>query len=137
MRQLALVLRCALVTAFFVVTQGCVARKPGAAGVTVVTEQTGRDVSLKVGAVLEVRLKDNGYGWVTAPIASPVLMTPEKVPFEELVAGDKAGVEVWQFKAVKAGKQTLQFELCGPPEKSGPAATSPVAKAVTYSVTVD
>jgi len=46
-----------------------------------------------MGAVLEVRLKDNGYGWITSKVTSPVLMT-DKVPFEELVAGDKAGMEV-------------------------------------------
>jgi len=134
MRRGKVALPCALV--ILVVAQGCVARKTGAAGVTVVTEQTGKDVSLKMGAVLEVRLKDNGYGWITSKVTSPVLMT-EKVPFEELVAGDKAGMEVWRFKAAKAGRQELQFELCGPPEKTASAAKAPAAKRVTYSVTVD
>lgn len=134
MRRREVVLRCALVV--LVVAQGCVARKSGVTGVTVVTEQTHRDVSLKMGAVLEVRLEDNGYGWVTAPVASTVLMR-EKAPFEELVAGEKAGEEVWRFKAVKAGRQALQFELCGPPENSASAAKAPAAKRVTYSVTVN
>jgi predicted secreted protein len=117
--------------------QGCVARQPGAAGVTVVTEETGGDVSLKVGAVLEVRLKSNvamGYSWIAEPVANPVLMTQGKVPFEELVSGADVGVggtEVWRFKAVKAGRQALRFKSCGPSEKSAPA-----AKIVAFTVTV-
>jgi predicted secreted protein len=117
--------------------QGCVSRQPGAAGVTVVTEETGGDVSLKVGAVLEVRLKSNftkGYSWITASVANPVLMTQGKAPYEELVAGNNVGaggIEVWRFKAVKAGRQALRFQSCGPSEKSALA-----AKIVTFTVTV-
>jgi predicted secreted protein len=39
---------------------------------------------------------------------------------------------VWRFKAVKAGRQGLQFEYRRPWEKSAPP-----AKVVTYSVTVE
>jgi inhibitor of cysteine peptidase len=137
-RRWGTVLRCVVFVAFLVAAQGCVARQSGAAEVTVVTGQTGGDVSLKVGAELEVRLKSNftkGYMWITALVANPVLMTQGKVPYEELVAGDNVGaggVEVWRFKAVKAGRQALQFKFCGPSEKGAPA-----AKIVTFSVTVE
>ena len=138
MRQWGPVLRCAALMAFFVAAHGVVAAQVGAGGVTVVTEQTHGDVSLKVGAVLEVRLKSNfakGYSWIAAPVANPVLMTQGKVPFEELVAGADVGVggtEVWRFKAVKAGRQALRFKSCGPSEKSAPP-----AKVVTFSVIVE
>jgi inhibitor of cysteine peptidase len=104
----------------------------------VVTEQTHGDVSLKVGAVLEVRLEANhttGYGWVAAPVVNPVLVRQGAAKYEEHATGGKAGVggvEVWRFKAMKAGKQGLQFEYRRPWEKG-----SPPAKIVTFSVTVE
>jgi predicted secreted protein len=104
----------------------------------VVTEQTHGDVSLKVGAVLEVRLEANhttGYSWVFAPAVNPVLMRQGKAVYQEHVAGGAVGaggVEVWRFKAVKTGKQGLQFEYRRPWEKG-----SPPAKVVTFSVTVE
>jgi predicted secreted protein len=55
--------------------------------------------------------------------------------YEEHASGGKAGVggvEVWRFKAMKAGKQGLQFEYRRPWEKGAPA-----AKIVTYAVTVE
>src|SRR3979490_530856 len=94
MRQWGPVLRCAALMAFFVAAHGVVAGQVGAGGATVVTEQTHGDVSLKVGAMLEVRLEANhttGYSWIAAPVANPVLMTQGKVPFEELVSGADVG----------------------------------------------
>ncbi|HWW98033.1 MAG TPA: protease inhibitor I42 family protein [Edaphobacter sp.] len=138
MRLSGPVLRCAAVAAFFVAAHGAVVGQAGAGGATVVTEQTHGDVSLKVGAVLEVRLEANhttGYSWVAAPVANPVLMRQGAARYEEHASGGKAGaggVEVWRFKAVKAGKQGLQFEYRRPWEKG-----SPPAKMVTFSVTVE
>ena len=138
MRQWGLVLRSAALVAFFVAAHGVVAGQAGAGGATVVTEQTHGDVSLKVGAVLEVRLEANhttGYSWVFAPAVNPVLMRQGKTVYQEHVAGSTVGaggVEVWRFKAVKAGKQGLQFEYRRPWEKG-----SPPAKVVTFTVTVD
>jgi inhibitor of cysteine peptidase len=106
--------------------------------VKVVTDQMSGDVSLKVGAVLEVRLEANhttGYSWIAAPVANPVLMRQGAARYEEHASGGKAGVggvEVWRFKAMKAGKQGLQFEYRRPWEKGTPA-----AKIVTYAVTVE
>jgi inhibitor of cysteine peptidase len=106
--------------------------------VTVVKDQAGGPVSLKVGAMLEVRLDANhttGYSWIAGPVADPVLVRQGVAKYEEHAAEGKAGVggvEVWRFKAVKAGKQALQFEYRRPWEKSVPA-----AKTVTYSVTVE
>jgi inhibitor of cysteine peptidase len=142
MKRWAGLLRCAFVCAILLAANKVLVGQTGAgggnSGATVVTEQTHGEVSLKVGGVLEVRLKSNftkGYMWITAPVANPVLMTQGKVPYEELVAGDNVGaggVEVWRFKAVKAGRQALQFKFCGPSEKGAPA-----AKIVTFSVTVE
>jgi inhibitor of cysteine peptidase len=145
MRSWGLILRCAVVATFFVMMRGVVAGQnaavksdSSAAGVTVVSGQTGGQVSLKVGAVLEVRLEANhttGYSWVAAPVANPVLMRQGAAKYEERAAGGKvgvAGVEIWRFKAVKAGKQGLQFEYRRPWEKG-----SPPAKVVTFAVTVE
>jgi predicted secreted protein len=145
MRRWGLVLHCAMMTSFLAGAHGTVAGqsgavgdKPAAAGVTVVTDQTGGQVSLKVGAVLEVRLEANhttGYSWIAAPVANPVLMRQGAAKYEEHPAGGKAGVggvEVWRFKAMKVGKQGLQFEYRRPWEKGAPA-----AKTVTYSVSVE
>jgi inhibitor of cysteine peptidase len=93
---------------------------------------------LKVGSVLEVRLEANhttGYSWIAAPVASPVLVRQGRAVYQERAVGGKAGVggvEVWRFKALKAGKQGLQFEYRRPWEKGAPA-----AKMVTFSVTVE
>jgi inhibitor of cysteine peptidase len=145
MKRWAGVLRCAFVCAIFVAVNGVLAGQtgaaggnPGTAGVTVVTEQTRGGVALKTGAVLEVRLEANhttGYSWVAAPVANPVLMPQGRAAYQENAAGGKAGVggvEVWRFKAVKAGRQGLQFEYRRPWEKGAPP-----AKIVTFSVTVE
>jgi inhibitor of cysteine peptidase len=137
-RQWSPVLRCAVVAALFVTTQGADAGQFGPEKATIITEQTRGDVSLKVGAVLEVRLEANhttGYSWVAAPVANPVLMRQGFARYEEHASGGKmgaGGVEVWRFKAVKAGKQGLQFEYRRPWEKG-----SPPTKMVTFSVTVE
>ena len=138
MRRWGSVLRCAALVAFLVAAHGVVAGQVGAGGATVVTEQTHGDVSLKVGAVLEVRLEANHtteYSWVFAPAANPVLMRQGRTVYQEHAAGSTVGaggVEVWRFKAMKAGKQGLQFEYRRPWEKG-----SPPAKVVTFTVTVD
>jgi inhibitor of cysteine peptidase len=138
MRRWGLTLCSAVMVPFLVAAQGAVAGQTGAARVTVATEKTGRDVSLKVGGVLEVRLEANhttGYSWVAGPMMNPVLERQGKATYQENAAGGKAGVggvEVWRFKAVKAGRQGLQFEYRRPWEKGAPA-----AKTVTFSVTVE
>jgi inhibitor of cysteine peptidase len=138
MRRWGSVLRCAALVVFFVAAHGAVAGQLGAGGATVVTEQTHGDVSLKGGAVLEVRLEANhttGYSWVFAPAVNPVLMRQGRTVYQEHAAGSTVGaggVEVWRFKAMKAGRQGLQFEYRRPWEKGAPP-----AKIVTFSVTVE
>lgn len=145
MRRWGLILLSVAMAAFFGVTRssfteqlGTTEHAPTTPGVTVVSGQTGGQVSLKIGAVLEVRLEANhttGYSWIAAPAANPVLMRQGSAKYEEHASGGKAGVggvEVWRFKAVKAGRQGLQFEYRRPWEKSAPP-----AKIVTYSVSVD
>ena len=108
----------------------------GTAPVKVVTgRQTGAPVNLMVGGILEVRLEVNhttGYSWIVVPVVNPVLLRQGAAKYEEHPSGGKTGVggvEVWRFKALKAGKQELQFEYRRPWEKSVPA-----AKIVTFSV---
>jgi len=122
MRRSGWVLRCVLVAMVFVSAGAAIAGQvgatehpSGAAEVTVVTDQTGGQVSLKVGAVLEVRMEANhttGYSWIAAPVTNPVLVRQGPAKYEEHATGGKVGVggvEVWRFKAVKGGKQGLQF----------------------------
>jgi predicted secreted protein len=145
MRRWGLVLLSVAMAAFLGVARdnfaeqiGTTEHPPATPGVTVVSGQTGGQVSLKVGAVLEVRLEANhttGYSWIAAPAANPVLMRQGAAKYEEHASGGKAGVggvEVWRFKAVKAGRQGLSFEYRRPWEKSAPP-----AKIVTYSVSVE
>jgi inhibitor of cysteine peptidase len=138
MRRWAGFLRCTFFCAVLLVASGDLAGQIGPGGVTVVTEQTRGMVNLKAGALLEVRLEANhttGYSWIAAPAANPVLMMQGKASYQENAAAGKmgvGGVEVWRFKAVKAGKQGLQFEYRRPWEKG-----SPPGKVVTFSVTVE
>jgi inhibitor of cysteine peptidase len=142
MKRWAGLLRCAFVCAILLAANKVLVGQTGAgggnSGAPVITEQTHGEVSLKAGAVLEVRLEANhttGYSWVAAPAMNPVLMRQGPAKYEEHATGGKAGVggvEVWRFKAVKAGKQGLQFEYRRPWEKGSPA-----AKMVTFSVTVE
>jgi predicted secreted protein len=97
----------------------------------------GGEANLKVGVVMEVRLDANhttGHSWVAVPVADPVVVSEGKAEYLENAAENKVGaggVEVWRFKAVKTGKETLHFEYCRPWEKNVPA-----AKTVTFQVTV-
>jgi inhibitor of cysteine peptidase len=145
MRRWAVFLRCTFVCAMLVATNGVLAGQtgaaggsPGAAGVTVVTEQTHGVVNLKTGAILEVRLEANhttGYSWIAAPVSNPVLMMQGRAAYQENATAGKmgaGGVEVWRFKAVKAGRQGMQFEYRRPWEKGAPP-----AKVVMFNVTVE
>jgi predicted secreted protein len=138
MRRWAAFLRCAIVCAIVVATNGVLAGQTGAAGVTVVTEQTHGVVNLKTGAILEVRLEANhttGYSWIAAPVSNPVLMMQGRAAYQENATAGKmgaGGVEVWRFKAVTAGRQGLQFEYRRPWEKGAPP-----AKVVMFNVTVE
>ena len=138
MRWCSPALRCAALVVFLLVVHAAIAGQTVPGGATVVTEQTHGDVNLKVGAVLEVRLEANhttGYSWVFTPAVNPILMRQGRAAYQEHGGGDSmgaGGVEIWRFKAMKAGKQGLQFEYRRPWEKG-----SPPAKVVTFTVTVD
>ena len=137
MRRCGLALLCGLMVALFLVS-GSVVVPQAPSGVTVVDEKTAGDVTLKVGTTLEVRLEANhttGYSWVQTPAANPVLERQGKAKYQQGPTDGKAGaggVELWKFKAAKAGKQNLRFEYRRPWEKSA----SP-AKTLTFDVTVD
>jgi predicted secreted protein len=112
-------------------------RVPAMGGASVITEQTKGEVSLKMGSMLEVRLEANhttGYSWVARPVATPVLVMLGTATYQENAAEGKMGAgggEIWQFKAQKTGKETLQFEYRRPWEKNVPA-----AKTVTFQIAV-
>jgi len=81
---------------------------------------------LKVGDELQVRLGTNGgYDWLVAPVVNPILVRQGVGGYVELHPTDgevRVGdVEVYHFKAVKAGQQDLQFEFCGPRDKGASA----------------
>src|SRR5260370_41451116 len=103
------VLRCAATVAFFIAAHGAIAGQVGAGGATVVREQTHGDVSLKVGALLEVRLEANhttGVSWVAAPVADPVLVRQGRAAYQEHVAGSTGGaggVEGWRVLGMGGG----------------------------------
>jgi inhibitor of cysteine peptidase len=107
-------------------------------GVTVVDDKTAGDLNLKVGGRLEVRLEANhttGYLWVQEPVEKPVLQKLGKAVYRENPSDGKVGVggvEIWKFKAVKAGKQSLRFEYRRPWEK-----TAAAAKTLSFDVTVE
>jgi inhibitor of cysteine peptidase len=139
MRRIGFVCGLALMAAAFSLTAHPVASgQTGAAGVKVVTEKTTGPISVKVGSTLEVKLEANhttGYSWIAAPAVDPVLVSQGKAAYQEHPSGGKTGVggvEIWRFKAVKAGKQSLQFEYRRPFEK-----TAPAAKTVLFSVVVE
>src|ERR1700743_2288013 len=143
MRRLGLVLRCAVFAGIFVATAGVswgqagmAKSDAGAASATVVTgEQSGQQLSLRLGAVLEVRLEANhttGYSWIAAPVANPVLMRQGAAKYEEHASGGKGGGGGGGVWGVRAGKQGLEFDYRRPWEKGAPA-----AKMVTFSVTVE
>jgi inhibitor of cysteine peptidase len=107
-------------------------------GATVVDEKTAGDVSLKIRGKLEVHLEANhttGYLWVQEPVEKPVLQKQGKAVYQENPSDGKVGVggvEIWKFKAVKAGKQSLRFEYRRPWEK-----TASAAKTLSFDVTVE
>jgi predicted secreted protein len=136
------ILGCIAAAAIFVVARGVIIRESEMAehysttsGVTVVTDKSVGKVSLKVGGVLEVRLGTNGGNvWIVPSVANPILVRDGLVMYEEQPAGSEPGVgdvEIDRFRAVKAGKQDLQFEFCGPWEKG-----ASTAKKVVFSVMV-
>jgi predicted secreted protein len=85
-------------------------------------------VSLKAGGQLEVQLAANhttGYSWTAVPVENPVLMSEGTATYQENPSDGKVGVggvEIWRFKATKAGKEDLRFEYRRPWEKGTPAA---------------
>jgi predicted secreted protein len=132
-RWLGLVLGCVALAAFFIVARGVIVQESEMAelystkpGETVVTDKSVGRVNLKVDDVLEVRLGTNaGNVWIVPSVANPILVRNGLVMIEEQPAGSEPGVgevEIDRFRAVKAGKQDLQFEFCGPWKKGASAA---------------
>jgi inhibitor of cysteine peptidase len=102
----------------------------------VTVADSGRPVSLKLGDTLEVRLNSNpstGFSWSVVSVNHPVL---ERVSNDFRPSGDSnvpgaGGTDIWLFKAVKTGKQSLRLVYRRPSEKDTVA-----AKTVFYRVVV-
>jgi predicted secreted protein len=138
MRRWGLILRSVLMAAVLMGSSAGFAAQTAPNGVTVVDEKTAGDVSLKVGGRLEVHLDANhttGYLWVQVPVEKPVLQGQGKAVYHENQSAGKVGVggvEIWKFKAFRAGKQSLRFEYRRPWEK-----TASAAKTLSFDVTVE
>jgi inhibitor of cysteine peptidase len=138
MRRWGLILRSVLMAAVLMGSSAGFAAQTAPNGVTVVDEKTAGDVSLKVGGRLEVHLDANhttGYLWVQVPVEKPVLQKQGKAVYHENQSAGKVGVggvEIWKFKAFRAGKQSLRFEYRRPWEK-----TASAAKTLSFDVTVE
>ena len=123
---------------FAIVFWSGLAAGQASSGVTVVDEKTAGDVSLKVGGKLEVHLEANhttGYSWGQVLVEKPVLQKQGKAVYYQYPWDGRVGVggmEVWKFKAVQKGKQSLRFEYRRPWEK-----TASAAKTLSFDVTVE
>ncbi len=126
------------VLGFAIVLWSGLAAGQASSGVTVVDEKTAGDVSLKVGGKLEVHLEANhstGYSWGQVLVQNPVLQKKGKAVYYQYPWDGRVGVggvEIWKFKAVQKGKQSLRFEYRRPWEK-----TDSAAKTLTFDVTVE
>lgn len=99
---------------------------------------SGREIDTTVGQVLELKLPSNrttGYGWVEQSAGAMILERCGEPDYET----DKApegmvgvgGMEVWRFKAVKVGRETLRLEYIRPWETNVPP-----AKVMLFNVVV-
>jgi inhibitor of cysteine peptidase len=105
---------------------------------TLTEEEDGRRIAMQVGETLVVRLPSNpstGYGWVNSSSGETTLRreidgTYQPGPRPEGVVGS-GGTEVWQFRVIHVGRESLRFEYQRPWEKA-----TPPAKVVTYIIDV-
>jgi predicted secreted protein len=106
------------------------------ATVTVTERDTGRDIELRAGETLRLRLAANrttGYRWHASGVEDGYLSVPqppEYVPDQASprVAG-AGGIEVWQLRAQRPGTVVLRFDYRRPFEMQ-----KPPAKTVSFTV---
>jgi predicted secreted protein len=105
--------------------------------VVVSDADSGREVELAVGQELVVRLtgsRATGLSWARPKAEDGVLEPsgePEYVPNTGMGVVGAAGVEIFRFKAARAGRQRLAFDYRRPLLRD-----QPPAKTVSFEVSV-
>ncbi|MEI6233431.1 MAG: protease inhibitor I42 family protein [Planctomycetota bacterium] len=96
--------------------------------IVITRELAGKEIVLTVGAAIKIELKSNyttGYSWKIESAADKVLQGSTQSeyindPHAPGMVG-YGGREIWHFKAVQPGTQTMQFHYFGGPGRdSGP-----------------
>jgi inhibitor of cysteine peptidase len=105
---------------------------------TLTERDNGRHISVPVGEVLVVQLPGNpttGFSWQARTAADSVLESMGEPTYIQnparLGMTGVGGTESWQFKAVKAGSETLRLEYV----RSWETNTAP-AKVITFDLVV-
>ena len=114
-----------LLTVPFVLTVGC--SSTGVRTVTADETMNGSRVSLRVGAVLTVKLPENpstGYRWVRTGETGTTLLTELDDTFDRSPAKDGAvgvgGTRVLRYRAERIGDSMLQLDLVPPGRNPDP-----------------
>lgn len=109
-----------------------------AARLDLTEQENGKDILLDRGDELVIRLLSNrttGYSWSLVMTGSGVLEQEGEAAYEAQRSDRRlmgaGGVEIWKFRAVKAGSITLKFNYRRPWEKDVP----PV-KSLSWPVTI-
>ena len=103
--------------------------------VVVTSAESGKEIELNVGQECRIELSANsttGYAWSVAAAADKVLQESAKSEYVSDPNPDHkvgvGGMQVWHFKAVQAGTQTMKLEYRRPWEKDiKPAQTAQFA----------
>ncbi len=118
-----------LMTLVLAATLAACGKQP-AKTITLTDQENGKNITLKTGQILTIRLEANpttGYAWELGEVDSAILQqagnafTPAPQGTERVGAG---GIEEWRFQAVGVGTTTLVLNYRRPWEQeSSPAKT--------------
>ncbi len=101
--------------------------KNNLSGITLTEDDSGREVSLRVGEKLKIILKSNpstGYQWDVAPFNESVIKLSEgPLVYEKKKIPGGEGETVFVFEAVSPGTTTIKLMYRRPWEKFSPAST--------------
>jgi inhibitor of cysteine peptidase len=109
-------------------------RAPVATAVTLTPQQAGQTIQLRGSQELFVRLPSNpstGYRWTFVVAPGDVLKPAGSPALEGGNLAGAPGIEVWRFRPIGTGHQTLRFEYRRPWEPDGAP-----AQQLWYTVTV-
>ena len=113
--------------------------------ITLTKADNGKTVKATVGQIIAVKLKGNvttGYSWAVSMAGMPALQQVGKIAYKTHVAPKDmvgvGGMSIATFKAVQAGKATIELQYRRPWEKDKPAAeTFKATVVVTAPQTAD